>query len=171
MNPASSTQLSQFSPCTIGNVCYMMGSNNVRTSCLREASNETTPTTSQCGNGMVEPGEDCDCGGDESCRDSYGNCCDGRTCRYTNVCEPSSRGNNNNGDRSTSWIADHLPLVIGLSVGLGGGLLLLLFACIVISCCRKHRKRKAQQRIIPTMLAPDITRILTPATGAAARWA
>lgn len=169
MNPVSSRRLSQFSPCTIGNVCYMMGNNYIRTSCLREGGSNTTSTRSQCGNGIVEPGEDCDCGGDDSCQDAYGNCCNGRTCRYTNSCGTDSSGTNDGGDSSVPWVNDHLSLVIGLAAGIGGGLLLLILACAIISCRQRQLKRKARQKIMPLVLAQDMRPVVATVSPQAAR--
>ena len=37
----------------------------------------------RCGNGFVEPGEDCDCGGFEFCPAEVAKCCDASTCKLT----------------------------------------------------------------------------------------
>ncbi|KAI0013213.1 zinc metalloprotease mde10 [Xylariaceae sp. FL0662B] len=90
MNPSSQPGVNHFSPCTIGNICSAMGRNSVNTSCLTNNKNVVTITGSQCGNGIVEAGEECDCGGTEGCRDNE--CCDATTCRFKGnaVCDPSN---------------------------------------------------------------------------------
>ncbi|KAG9233905.1 ADAM family of metalloprotease-like protein ADM-B [Amylocarpus encephaloides] len=90
MNPSTGPNISKFSPCTIGNVCSAMGRNSVRTNCLTANKDITTITGSQCGNGIVESGEDCDCGGPSGC--SGNPCCNPTTCEFnTNaVCDPSN---------------------------------------------------------------------------------
>ncbi|KAI2632079.1 zinc metalloprotease mde10 [Hypoxylon sp. NC1633] len=89
MNPSTSPGITQFSPCTIGNICSAMGRNSVSASCLTNNQNVVTITGSQCGNGIVEAGEQCDCGG-ESCGNN--SCCDPDTCRFRDnaVCDPSN---------------------------------------------------------------------------------
>ncbi|KAE9363800.1 zincin [Stipitochalara longipes BDJ] len=82
MSPSSSRSLTDFSPCSIGNICSALGRNTVRSGCLSANRNVTTITGSQCGNGIVEAGEDCDCGGEQSCGNNP--CCDPTTCRYRN---------------------------------------------------------------------------------------
>merc|ERR1712000_727268 len=73
MNPYSSPGITTFSPCSVGNICSALGRNSVQSSCLTDNKGVVTITGNQCGNGIVEEGEDCDCGGDEGC--SGNTCC------------------------------------------------------------------------------------------------
>ncbi|KUI57711.1 Disintegrin and metalloproteinase domain-containing protein B [Cytospora mali] len=90
MNPSTGTGITQFSPCSVGNICSAMGRQSVQSTCLTNNKNVVTITGSQCGNGIVESGEDCDCGGTEGCGDN--SCCDATTCKFTSgsVCDPSN---------------------------------------------------------------------------------
>lgn len=90
MNPSTGSNIQKFSPCSIGNICSAIGRNSVKTSCLTANKDVTTITGSQCGNGIVEAGEDCDCGGVSGCADNA--CCDATTCKFkTNAfCDPSN---------------------------------------------------------------------------------
>ncbi|RMD44163.1 hypothetical protein DV735_g1043, partial [Chaetothyriales sp. CBS 134920] len=92
MNPYSEPGIQSFSPCTIGNICSGLGSSSVQSSCLTDNKGIATITGQQCGNGIVEDGEDCDCGGEESCQTDP--CCDATTCKFTSgsVCDPSNEG-------------------------------------------------------------------------------
>ncbi|KAL8716626.1 MAG: hypothetical protein Q9225_006059 [Loekoesia sp. 1 TL-2023] len=80
MNPSTGQGISTFSQCTLGNVCSAIGRNSVKTTCLTD--NKGVPSISghQCGNGIVEDEEDCDCGGTEGCGDNA--CCDPTTCKF-----------------------------------------------------------------------------------------
>ncbi|KAI5282041.1 hypothetical protein KEM54_003010, partial [Ascosphaera aggregata] len=90
MNPTANKDAVEFSPCTIGNICSGMLHHSINTSCL--TSNRQVPTISraQCGNGVVEDGEDCDCGGEANCGGNK--CCDPKTCKFTegSVCDDSN---------------------------------------------------------------------------------
>ena len=90
MNPSTSEGITNFSPCSIGNVCSALGRNSVKSNCLKDNKGVTTITGHQCGNGIVEEGEDCDCGGTESC--GTNSCCDATTCKFKNnaVCDDSN---------------------------------------------------------------------------------
>lgn len=90
MNPSTGEGISTFSQCTLGNVCSAIGRNSVKTTCLTD--NKGVPTISghQCGNGIVEEGEDCDCGGAANCGDNA--CCEPTTCKFKApaVCDDSN---------------------------------------------------------------------------------
>ncbi|KAF4582030.1 disintegrin-like metalloprotease [Ophiocordyceps camponoti-floridani] len=90
MNPTTGKDITQFSPCSIGNICSGFKTNLVKASCLTDNKDVKTITDSQCGNGIVESGEDCDCGGEQGCRGNR--CCDAKTCKFTSgsVCDPAN---------------------------------------------------------------------------------
>lgn len=90
MNPSTGSGITNFSPCSIGNICSAMGRNSVRSSCLTDNSNVHTFSGPICGNGIVEPGEQCDCGGVAGCGNNT--CCDPTTCKFMNnaVCDDSN---------------------------------------------------------------------------------
>src|SRR5690606_17198816 len=62
----------------------------VDSSCLVSNRDVTVLTENVCGNGIVEAGEDCDCGGEEGCAGNT--CCDPKTCKFTSgsVCDDSN---------------------------------------------------------------------------------
>ncbi len=92
MNPSTSRGITSFSPCSVGNICAALGRNSVKSGCLVENKGLTTITGQQCGNGIVEAGEDCDCGGVDGCAGNT--CCDPTTCRFRSgaVCDDDNDG-------------------------------------------------------------------------------
>jgi hypothetical protein len=90
MNPSTGDNITMFSACTVGNICTAMLMNSVNTTCLSANKDVTTISGSQCGNGIVEAGEDCDCGGTSGC--GTDSCCDPTTCKFTanSLCDPSN---------------------------------------------------------------------------------
>lgn len=90
MNPYTEPGVNQFSACTIGNICSAIGRKSVDTSCLSNNKDVVTYTGQQCGNGIVEPGEQCDCGGSAGCGDDP--CCDPGTCKFKDgaVCDDAN---------------------------------------------------------------------------------
>ncbi|KAF9582117.1 hypothetical protein BGW38_000618 [Lunasporangiospora selenospora] len=89
MNPSELTATTQFSPCTISTICKAISSS--AGSCLKpatiQASQVDNGNNTLCGNGVLDPGEQCDCGTSDQC--AKDNCCDGDTCRFKNnaVCD------------------------------------------------------------------------------------
>lgn len=96
MDPTSSEGIEDFSPCSIGNICSGLGRNAVNGQCLVDNRGVTTIAERQCGNGIVEPGEDCDCGGVDGCKGD--SCCDPTTCKFTqgSVCDDANEDCCNN---------------------------------------------------------------------------
>lgn len=90
MNPYSTAGINKFSPCTIGQICSGIGRNSVHTDCLSNNRAVQTYQGQQCGNGIVEEGEDCDCGDASACASD--SCCDGTTCKFVSgaVCDDAN---------------------------------------------------------------------------------
>lgn len=89
MNPSTASGIKNFSPCSIGNICSGF-KRNIKSDCFTDNKNIKTITGKQCGNGIVEEDEDCDCGGETGCGDN--SCCDAKTCKFKGsaVCDPSN---------------------------------------------------------------------------------
>lgn len=59
MNPStnSGSPQTQFSPCTVGNVCSLIGNRGIDTSCIVSPGGQTVLSLQSCGNGIVDAGE------------------------------------------------------------------------------------------------------------------
>lgn len=90
MNPSTSPGAEDFSMCSVGNICSALGRGSVQSTCLSENRQVDLISGQECGNGIVEKGEDCDCGGEEGCAGNT--CCDASTCKFTSgsVCDDSN---------------------------------------------------------------------------------
>jgi hypothetical protein len=89
MNPTTSSTESNFSPCSIGNICSLLGTRAISDTCLVDPGSRTTISLQQCGNGIVDvnDGEECDPGFNATSA-----CCDPDTCRFRQgaVCDPQN---------------------------------------------------------------------------------
>ncbi|ETS64719.1 hypothetical protein PaG_00671 [Moesziomyces aphidis] len=84
MNPSSRANIQSFSQCSIGNVCSLLG-RGLDTSCVQTPGARSTLSTQQCGNGILEPGEECDAGPNGS------RCCTSECKLASNAqCDPAS---------------------------------------------------------------------------------
>lgn len=90
MNPVTSDNIDGFSDCSIGTICTSIGRQVVDTSCFVSPEDAPDINESECGNGIVEGSEECDCGGLEGCPEN--SCCDPDTCRFRDgaECDPTN---------------------------------------------------------------------------------
>ncbi|OAD03386.1 hypothetical protein MUCCIDRAFT_143452, partial [Mucor lusitanicus CBS 277.49] len=87
MSALSNTSAESFSPCSINTICDAFPSIG---SCLADPNDNLHHIyqLNVCGNGIKEPGEECDTGGVDT------DCCDAKTCKLkpTAVCEDTNEG-------------------------------------------------------------------------------
>ncbi|KAJ1789624.1 hypothetical protein LPJ59_005310, partial [Coemansia sp. RSA 2399] len=77
MNPTSPVASDDFSPCSVKNMCATIKSTAIQ--CLQDPGQRNTLSPGMCGNGIKEPGEECDCGTSDECATDP--CCDAKTCK------------------------------------------------------------------------------------------
>ncbi|KAG0328083.1 hypothetical protein BGZ99_006256 [Dissophora globulifera] len=79
MNPEEQAPRTSFSPCSINAICSTIASQG---QCLQPPTARVIQQTAVnvCGNGIVEEGEQCDCGSPDECAKDP--CCDGSTCKF-----------------------------------------------------------------------------------------
>ncbi|OMJ23481.1 Disintegrin and metalloproteinase domain-containing protein B [Smittium culicis] len=80
MNPSSPVATNDFSPCSIKYICNNIGSKAVK--CLSDIGTKPVLGVAMCGNGVLEAGEECDCGTSDDCKSNP--CCDWQTCKLKN---------------------------------------------------------------------------------------
>ncbi|WWD16989.1 hypothetical protein CI109_101425 [Kwoniella shandongensis] len=87
MNPTTSASEQSFSGCSLGNICTNLGNRAITTTCIQSPGSRTVISLQQCGNGIVEAGEDCDPGSGATSA-----CCDPSTCKFRSgaVCDPAN---------------------------------------------------------------------------------
>ncbi|KAL5337827.1 Metallo-peptidase family M12-domain-containing protein [Aspergillus crustosus] len=140
MSPIINKGMTGFSACTAQGVCSKIKHADVDTQCLvtkeeiEESQKDVSLAKGECGNGIVEAGEACDCG-EDSCDETEWHCCDS--------CALSQDGGAGSG--FSSWLGSHRSLFIGLCAGLGSLLVLLVVLLVFAAVRRKRRKRKPQK--------------------------
>ncbi|KAG0169355.1 hypothetical protein DFQ30_003702 [Apophysomyces sp. BC1015] len=83
MNPSNNVSTNDFSPCSINTVCTAFPKIGT---CLEEPNSRTIKTLQMCGNGILEDGEDCDVGDNDT------QCCQAKSCKFKPgaVCEDAN---------------------------------------------------------------------------------
>jgi hypothetical protein len=91
MHPTSEITGNTFSPCSIRTICQK---SSVIASCLEDPGARSTITGSQCGNGVKEPGEECDCGPADGVDCKNSQCCEAGQCKLkpTAKCDDKTDG-------------------------------------------------------------------------------